>query len=91
MIIKHLGIVNDDNNNNNNESSQRFDEIDELINQVEAFQLCDEIVVTPRRRTKRRFLIEKLFGIPRQWLMAATDKTSRGLETPSTDDYFVKE
>lgn len=47
----------------------QMEDIHELISQVDAFKLSDEL--TTPRRTKRRFLIEKLIGLPRQWLLAA--------------------
>ena len=52
------------------------DEIAELIRQVDAFKLSDEAVALPRR--KRRFLIEKLIGLPRQWLSNIASRDSGG-------------
>jgi hypothetical protein len=49
------------------EIPEQIDEIQELIRQVDSFQLSDEAIALPTRR-KRRFLIEKLIGLPRQWL-----------------------
>lgn len=49
-----------------------LDEIEELIRQVESFQLDDELLGkgagSLARRTKRRFLIEKIIGFPKQLL-----------------------
>src|SRR6202035_1433557 len=53
---------------------EQMTEINELLNQVEAFEINDEVEDPSlrtnrvgRRPRKRRFLIEKLISLPKQW------------------------
>lgn len=51
-----------------NSEEEELGEIRELISQVDSFQLSDEAAPLMQRKNKRRFLIEKIISLPKQWL-----------------------